>query len=68
MIMNDLLDSLDENVDATYFKELDSYMKTTSRPLNLEEFMKLEMKFYDRYQKEKGRRNKNDINRTSRSM
>jgi hypothetical protein len=63
--MNELLNSLDENLDTAYFTHFDRYIKNVSHPLNLEEFMKLEMKFYDRYQKMKDRQNKKEFNLAS---
>lgn len=63
--MNELLNSLDEKLDTAYFTHFDRYIKNVSHPLNLEEFMELEMKFYDRYQKKRDRQNKKEINLAS---
>lgn len=66
--MNELLNSLDDNIDHTYFKDFDRYIKHVSHPLDLDEFMKLEMRFYDCYLKKKVRQKKKVLNFASSTL
>jgi len=52
--MKEFLGHLDDELDSGYFVDFEKYMGLTSTPMDLDEFMKLEMGFYDLYRKRRG--------------
>lgn len=59
--MDELLDHLDDELDSGYFIGFEKYINAKSCPMDLDEFMTLEMRYYDRYRKRKYHRNRNRV-------
>lgn len=54
--MEELLDHLDDELDSRYFMDFEKNMNSQNCPMDLDEFMRMEMVYYDRYMKNRTRR------------
>ncbi|MCK4835298.1 MAG: hypothetical protein KAT17_01605 [Candidatus Aminicenantes bacterium] len=54
--MKRLLDNLDDDLDAQYFIKFNKYMEKKPYPMDLDKFMKLEMRYYEKYKRSKNKK------------